>query len=106
MFGSPKELLSDQGSNISGELMKEITKIFKIKQVKTSIYHPQSNGTLERSHHVLAEYLKPYINKNQDNWDSYLKAAMFAYNTSYHEAIKITPYELVFGRNPQLPSTV
>lgn len=103
-FGSPRELLSDQGSNISGELMKEIARIFKIKQVKTSVYHPQSNGALERSHHVLAEYLKPYINQNQNNWDSFLDAAMFSYNTSYHEGTKISPYELIFGRKPRLPS--
>lgn len=103
-FGSPKELLSDQGSNISGELMKEIAKIFKIKQIKTSVYHPQSNGALERSHHVLAEYLKSYINQNQDNWDSFLNAAMFSYNTAYHEGTKISPYELVFGQKPRLPS--
>ncbi|KMQ89530.1 enzymatic polyprotein endonuclease reverse [Lasius niger] len=103
-FGSPKELLSDQASNISGELMKEVAKIFKIKQIKTSVYHPQSNGALERSHHVLAEYLKPYINQNQDNWDSFLDAAMFSYNTAYHEGIKISPYELIFGRKPRLPS--
>jgi transposase InsO family protein len=105
-FGSPKELLSDQGSNISGELMKAVAKIFKIKQVKTSVYHPQSNGALERSHHVLAEYLKPYINQNQNNWDSFLDAAMFSYNTAYHEGTKISPYELVFGRRPRLPSTL
>lgn len=103
-FGSPKELLSDQGSNISGELIKEIARIFKIKQIKTSVYHPQSNGSLERSHHVLAEYLKSYINGNQNNWDSFLDAAMFSYNTTYHEGIKISPYELIFGRKPRLPS--
>lgn len=106
MFGSPKELLSDQGSNISGEVMKEIARIFKIKQVKTSVYHPQSNGALERSHHVLAEYLKPYINNSQNDWDLFLDAAMFSYNTSYHEAIKISPFELIFGRKPRLPSLV
>lgn len=39
-FGSPEELLSNQGSNISGEIMKEIARIFKMKQVKTSVYHP------------------------------------------------------------------
>ena len=103
-FGSPAELLSDQGSNISGELMKEVARIFQIKQIKTSVYHPQSNGSLERSHHVLAEYLKPFINQQQNNWDSSLDAAMFSYNTSYHEGTKISPYELIFGRKPRLPS--
>lgn len=105
-FGSPTELLTDQGSNISGEMMKEVARIFKMKQIKTSVYHPESNGSLERSHHVLAEYLKPYINQQQNNWDSFLDAVMFSYNTSYHEETKISPYELIFGRKPRLPSTL
>ena len=105
-YGSPTELLSDQGSNISGETMKKVAKIFKIKQVKASVYHPQSNGSLERSHHVLAEYLKPYINQQQNNWDLSSDAAMFSYNTSYHEGTKISPYELIFGRKPRLPSII
>ncbi|KAG5307589.1 CRBN protein, partial [Pseudoatta argentina] len=63
-FGAPAKLFSDQGSNISGEMIKEVARIFKIKQVKTSVYHLQSNGSLERSHHELAEYLKPFVNDN------------------------------------------
>jgi len=62
-------MLSDQGNNISGGLMKEIAKILKVKQVKTSVYHFQSNGALERLHHILAEYLKLYISQNQNNWN-------------------------------------
>lgn len=86
--------------------MKEIAKIFKIRQVKTSVYYPESNGSLERSHHVLAEYLKQFVNKDQNDWDLYLEAAMFFYNTAYHEGTKISPYELIFGRKPRLPSTL
>lgn len=106
LFGSPKELLTDQGSNISGELIKEIARLFKIKHTKTSVYHPQSNGSLERSHHVLAEYLKQYVNKQHADWDKSLNTAMLSYNTSYHEGTKVSPYELIFRRKPRLPSAL
>lgn len=45
-------------------LMKKIANKFRIKQIKTTAYHPQSNGSLERSHHALAEYIKTAIDKD------------------------------------------
>ena len=62
-----------------------------------------SNGSLERTHHVLAEYLKQYSN-SEDVWDSYIDLAMFSYNNSVHEGTKFTPYELVFGKLARRPS--
>ena len=59
IFGSPRAVLTDQG------------KIFRIRQFKTTAFHPQSNGSLERSHHVLAEYLKQFVSKNSE-WDDWI----------------------------------
>jgi len=82
--------------------MRQLTKKFNIQHFKTTAYHPQSNGSLERSHHVLTEYLKTQIDR-ETNWDEYVKLAMFSYNTSVHEGTKFSPYELVFGRLARLP---
>ena len=102
-FGSPKAILTDQGTNFTSLIMKRFARYFKIKQCRTTAFHPQSNGSLERSHHVLTEYLKHYI-ENECDWDNWLEHAMFSYNTSVHEGTKFTPYELVYGRAARLPS--
>lgn len=60
LFGSLKYILTDQGTNFLSGLMHQIAKRFRIKQIKTTSYRPQSNGALERSHHVLAEFLKQF----------------------------------------------
>ena len=83
--------------------MKQVAKRFKIKTIRTTAYHPQSNGSLERSHLVLAEYLKQYTTKDED-WDQWLELACFSYNTSVHESSKYTPFELIFGRTAITPS--
>lgn len=83
--------------------MRNLANIFKIKHVTTSGYRPQTNGSLERSHIVLIEYLKHYIQDYTD-WDKLVSFAMFSYNTSVHEATKFTPYELVFGKIARIPS--
>ena len=84
--------------------MRRLAKRFRIRQFKTTSFHPQSNGSLERSHHVLAEYLKQFVDKNAE-WDDWLELATFSYNTSIYEGTKCTPYELVFGKLARQPSS-
>lgn len=103
-FGCPRAILTDQGTNFTGRLMQELTKQFKIRHFKTTSFHPQSNGSLERSHQVLCEYIKCFIEKERD-WDAMIERASFAYNTSVHEGTRFTPHELVFGRVARLPSS-
>lgn len=78
--------------------MKTAAKKFKINQYQTTAYHPQSNGSIKRSHHVLAEFLKYFI-KNNEEWDDWVVImAMLSYNTSIHEGTRFTPHELVYGQ--------
>lgn len=102
-FGAPKVCLTDQGRNFFSNFMKRVNKKFKIKKIQTTAFHPQSNGSLERSHHSLGEYLKQYANSNEE-WDHWIDLAMLSYNTCVHEGTKFTPYELVFGKTARLPS--
>jgi hypothetical protein len=104
IFGAPKSILTDQGSHFLNSLMRNIAKKFKIKHYKTTAYRPQANGSIERSHHVLWEYLKQYVDRNNE-WDKYLKLASFSYNTSVHEGTRYTPHELVFGRIARTPTS-
>ena len=93
IFGTPRAVLTDQGTNFLSSLMKQLAKIYKIKQIKTTAFHPQSNGSLERSHHLLIEYLKQYVSEDKE-WDEWLELATYSYNTSVHEGTQHTPYEL------------
>ena len=104
IYGAPKAILTDQGTNFLSSLMRNLTKRFNIKHFKTTAYHPQSNGSLERSHHVLTEYLKNSIT-NDKEWDEHVALAMFSYNTSVHESTQYSPFQLVFGRLARTPSS-
>lgn len=104
IYGAPKALLTDQGTHFLNSLMKAVAKKFKIKSYHTTAYRPQANGSIERSHHVLWEYVK-HVTDSKDEWDRYLKFACFSYNTSVHEGTSFTPHELVFGKLARVPST-
>lgn len=66
VFEAPEAVLSDQGANLCSELITKMARMFRIKQYRTSAFHPQSNGSLERSHHSLVEYLKQFISEEED----------------------------------------
>lgn len=104
IFGAPKAILTDQGSNLISSIIKYLAKRFKIKRYITLAYRPQSNGSLERSHHVLAEYLKVQTDKGKE-WDTWLDLAILSYNTSVHEGTNYTPHELVFGKTARIPNS-
>jgi len=75
----------------------------KINKVKSSAFHPQSNGSIERYHRVLAEYLRHYIQKDLNNWDELLPYALFVYNSTEHTSTHYQPYELLYGRELNIP---
>lgn len=106
IFGIPKMILTDQGTNFTSELFKRTCEFLKIKNLWSSPYHPQTQGALERSHSTLKEYLRSYTNEEQSNWPRYVYTAMLTYNTSVHSTTHFTPYELMFGNKPVIPSSI
>ena len=102
-FGSPVELHSDQGKNFMSKLMKELYKLYQVKHVRGSSYHPQSQGGVERQNRTLVESLKHYVQTDVFEWHTYVEHAIMAYNSSVHASTLHTPYELMFGRPMNLP---
>lgn len=106
LFGIPKTILTDQGTNFTADLFKRTCEFLKIKQMWSSPYHPQTQGALERSHSTLKEYLKSFVNENQTDWHKFVYTAMLTYNSSVHTTTKFTPYELLFGHKPYIPDSI
>ena len=109
MFGAPEKVLSDNGTQFKSEVLGVVNAIMGIKQLLTSIYHPEANGLIERFHNFLKEKLKiAALQFNLDyfgidDWDRFVPSIVHAYNITPHTITKYAPYELLFGRSPQLP---
>lgn len=105
-IGIPKMIVTDQGTNFCSEVFKQLEKLFGIKHIFASPYHPQTCGALERSHSTLKEYLRSYIGENQHTWDLYIPSAMIAYNSNVHSTTGFSPLELLFGYKPYIPNSI
>ena len=105
-YGTPSVVQTDQGANFLSEVFRSTCKILKIQKIQSTAFHPESQGSIERSHRVLAEYLRHYVNQDQTNWDVWVPFATYVYNTTVHSATGFTPFELLFGRPSTLPSAL
>jgi len=105
LHGLPQSLVTDCGTEFLSKVFKEVCHLLKIKQTSTSPYHPQSNGSLERSHRTLAEYLRSFANKDPQNWDTHVPFAMFCHNSTTHTSTKYQPYQLVYGYPITVPNS-
>lgn len=69
----------------------------------TTAYYPQANGFDERFNQTLKNAIAKYSHDHSDEWDVKLGELVYAYNTSFQESTKHSPFEAMFGRVARLP---
>jgi transposase InsO family protein len=105
-YGAPAQILTDQSSNFLSDLFKIVCRLLIIKKVQTTAFRPESNGSLERSHRLLAEYMRHYVSEDQSDWDEWVQYAAYVYNTTVYTTTTFTPFELVYGFRSEVPSAL
>lgn len=94
--------MSDRGSLFTSAFWTEVCYQLKVKRRLSTAFHPQTDGQTERQNQCLEQYLRMFINEQQDDWASQLPAAEFVYNNSVHTSTKMTPFFAVMGKHPLL----
>lgn len=79
---------------------RELFKLAGVKLQMTSAFHPQSDGQSEATNKIIAMYLRCLIGDRPRQWLEWLPWAEFCYNSSYQQSIRMSPFELVYGRPP------
>ena len=103
-YGSPKVLLTDNGTNFISKLMRSVNDYWGIKQSFTTPYHPQCDGMVERFNRTLATMISTLIEQSRRNWDDLLPYVLYAYRTAVHSSTGETPFYLMFGRDAMSPT--
>ena len=102
-FGMPTYIHSDQGRQYESNLFNEMCAFLNIKKTRTTPYHPQSDGIVERFNKTLVTMLSAFVGDHQRDWDIYLPFVMMAYRSAEHETTGCTPNYLMLGREVSTP---
>nr|VWP00786.1 Methylenetetrahydrofolate reductase (EC [Ganoderma boninense] len=104
-YGKPKALLTDNGEEFLSYPFQNYLARLGIEHLRTSPYHPQTNGRLEKFNDNLTQTLARLVAPDrQEQWDDYLPDALLAARAHTNTSTGASPAFLAYGREARLPS--
>jgi transposase InsO family protein len=101
--GVPKKIVSDRGTQFTSRFWEKLHEAMDTRLNFSSAYHPQTNGQTERVNQILEDMLRACAWKDSKSWDKCLLYAEFSYKNSYQKSLKMSPFEVLYGRKCQTP---
>ena len=103
-YGSPISIISDRGRNFLSKLCNAVCEIYKVSRHMTASYNPRANGCVERQKATIAQTLRMYINKDQNNWHLLLPTVLMSIRSAPNtETSGYSPFKMLFGDEMRLP---
>ncbi len=100
-FGVPEVLTSDRRVQFTSELWRVLCHRLGLHHIKTTAYHPQANGMVERFHRRLKETLR--ARACGTDWDQHLPWVLLGLRSSPREDSGLSSAEVLFGAPLTLP---
>ena len=104
--GIPGKILTDQGSNFTSQLLTEMYRLLHIRPIRTTPYHPQTDGLVERFNQTLKSMLRKFATQKKKDWDKLIPYVLFAYREVTQRSTRFSPFELLYGREVRGPLDV
>lgn len=101
--GVAKEILTDCGTNFMSKLLKQVYQLLGVKGIRTTPYHPQTDGLVERYNKTLKHMLRKFVSSTGSDWDQWLPYLLFAYREVPQSSTGFSPFELLYGRQVRGP---
>ena len=95
--GVPWEILTDQGTNFTSQLLSELYCLLHVHPICTTPNHPQTDGLMERINQTLKSMLRKTARTEGKDWDKLLSYLLFAYREVPQSSKGFLPFELLYG---------
>ena len=103
LFGAPAYLLSDKGKSFTATVVENLYKLYGVKKLRTSSYHAQTNGQVERMNQTLIHLIGKLDEDKKACWSKHLPELPMAYNSTHLAVTGYSPHFLLFGSRPRIP---
>ena len=103
LFGAPAYLVSDQGKAFTGHLISNLCELYGVQKLRTSPYHAQTNGQVERMNQTIIRMIGKLEQDKKAHWSEHLPEMLSAYNGTRSAVTGYSPYFLLFGRKSRMP---
>ena len=103
LFGAPAYLISDQGKAFTGHLISNLYELYGVQKLRTSPYHAQTNGQVERMNQTIIHMIGKLEQEKKAHWSKHLPGMLSAYNGTHSAVTGYSPYFLLFGRKSRMP---
>jgi hypothetical protein len=85
-------------------MFKDFCQQIGTKVAFVSVYHPQSNGVVERVNTLIFEAIKTILEgEKKGKWEEVMARAVWSHNTTMCRATNFTPFRLMYGAEVVLP---
>jgi hypothetical protein len=99
LHGIPKTIISDRGTQFVPHFWEQLHECLGTKLIRSSSYHPQTDGQTERINQILEDMLRASILYFDKSWDKCLSLAEFSNNNSYQASLKMAPFDALYERS-------
>jgi hypothetical protein len=103
LHGMPKEIVFDRDTKFTSNFWKSLMAGLETKLLFSTAYHPQTDGQTERVNQILEDMLRMHVMNQPRKWEDYLPLVEFAYNNDYQASLKMSPFEVLYGRSCNTP---
>jgi len=102
LHGPPISIVTDRDRIFTSTLWQKVFKSLNIKLKLSTAYHPQTDGQSERVNQCLESYLRCMVFQEPKKWAAWLSLAEWWYNTTHHTALKMSPFQALYGFPPPM----
>ena len=107
-YGVPHSIITNNGSNFTADEVKNWCSNMGIKLDYASVYHPQTNGQVERANGLIMSSIKPrlvqYLKESNTHWVEEIDSVLWGLWTTPNRTIGYTPFFMVYGVEAVLPA--